>query len=174
MNLVTDGLPALALGVEPAGLTTMRRPPHRPEETIFSRGLGRHVVMVGTIMALLSLGAAFWYWRAGDPNWQTFLFTLLTLSQMAHVLAIRSERQSLFRIGLFSNKPLLGAVLLTIVLQLALIYLPVLQPIFKTTAMPLPMLTFVFLLSSVIVLVVELEKYFQRRAVDSKTSVTGI
>jgi Ca2+-transporting ATPase len=163
MNLVTDGLPALALSVEPAESSTMCRPPIHPEETIFSRGLGRHVIWVGLVMALISLTSTFWYWRAHDPDWQTFLFTVLTLSQMAHVLAIRSEHESLFRIGILSNKPLLGAVLLTVVFQLALVYIPFLQAIFNTNAMPLPTLGLALVLSSIIFVLVELEKLLLRR-----------
>jgi P-type Ca2+ transporter type 2C len=163
MNLVTDGLPALALSVEPAEASTMRRPPYRPDETIFSRGLGRHVVWVGMVMAALSLGAAQWSWRTHDPHWRTFLFTVLILSQMAHVMAIRSERQSLFQIGILSNRPLLGAVVLTVILQLALVYLPFLQAIFRTTAMPFSKLALAFVLSSVIFVAVEAEKYLLRR-----------
>ena len=127
MNLVTDGLPALALGFEPAEADTMQRPPYDPAESVFSRGLGRHVVWVGLLMGMLSLGMGYWFWSQGDPHWQTVVFTSITLSQMAHVMAIRSERQSLFHIGLFSNKPLLAAVALTCLLQLALVYWPPLQ-----------------------------------------------
>jgi Ca2+-transporting ATPase len=163
MNLVTDGLPALALGVEPPEYDAMRRPPYPPNETIFARGMGRHVIWVGVLMTLLSLGPGYWLWRAGDTNWQTFLFTILTLSQMAHVLAIRSERQSLFRIGLLSNKPLLGAVLLTVILQLALIYLPFLQVFFKTKPLPLPYLALALALSSFVFIAVESEKWIARR-----------
>ena len=162
MNLVTDGLPALALGLEPAEADTMRRPPYRPDESFFGRGLGRHVIWVSILMAALSLGPGYWYWRAGDPNWQTMLFTSLTLSQMAHVMAIRSERHSLFKIGLLSNKPLLGAVALTILLQFALIYVPVLQAFFKTTPLPLPHLILTIALSGAIFVAVELEKLFAR------------
>jgi len=162
MNLVTDGLPALALGVEPPESDTMRRPPYPPSETIFARGMGRHVIWVGIMMAILSLGSGYWLWRTGDAHWQTFLFTTLTLSQMAHVLAIRSERQSLFRIGLLSNKPLLGAVALTMVLQILLVYIPVLQTFFKTTPMPPAYLLLAFALSSIIFSAVELEKWIAR------------
>ena len=158
MNLVTDGLPALALGVEPAEADLMQRPPYRPDESIFARGMGRHVIWVGLLMGFLSLGVGYWYWRAGDSNWQTVLFTTLTLSQMAHVMAIRSERRSLFQIGLMSNKPLLGAVSLTVVLQLALLYLPFLQAMFKTRALSLQDLVLTLTISSVIFVAVELEK----------------
>ncbi|MBK5293620.1 MAG: cation-translocating P-type ATPase [Acidobacteriia bacterium] len=163
INLVTDGLPALALGVEPPEPDTMRRPPYRPNENIFGRGLGRHVIWVGLLMGILSLAPGYWYWRAGDPNWQTLVFTTLTLSQMAHVVAIRSERQSLFQMGLLSNKPLLGAVSLTVVLQLALVYVPFLQVFFKTNPLPLPDLALTIALSAVIFVAVEIEKWFARR-----------
>ena len=163
MNLVTDGLPALALGLEPAESDTMRRPPRQPKESIFARGMGRHVLWVGFLMGLLCLGVAEGYWHAGDPKWQTMVFTTLTLSQMAHVMAIRSERRSLFEVGLLSNKPMMGAVALTFVLQLALVYVPFLQSIFKTVALPLPDLILTLVVSSVTFWAVETEKWFLRR-----------
>ena len=163
MNLVTDGLPALALGVEPSESDTMCRPPRQPRESIFARGMGRHTIWVGFLMGLLSLGIAEGYWQAGDPKWQTMVFTTLTLAQMAHVMAIRSERRSLFEIGLLSNKPLLGAVALTVVMQLALVYVPFFQSIFKTIALPLPDLILTLVVSSLIFWAVEVEKWFLRK-----------
>ncbi len=136
INPVTDGLPGLALGVEPPERDTMRRPPHHPQENIFGRGLGRHVAWVGLVMGLVSLGMGYWAWQAGWDHWQTMAFTTLTLSQMGHALAVRS-RESLFKVGLLSNRALLGAVMLTFVLQLAVIYVPFLQELFKTNALPL-------------------------------------
>jgi Ca2+-transporting ATPase len=165
MNLMTDGLPALALSAEPPESDTMRRPPYPPSESIFARGMGRHVVWVGLLMGLLSLGVGYWYWRAHDPNWQTMIFTTLTFSQMAHILAIRSERQSLFRIGLFSNKALLAAVGLTVVLQLALLYISELREVFRTTALPPADLAATAGLAVVIFCAVELEKWFLHRKV---------
>ena len=114
-------------------------------------------------MVFLSLGPGYWYWRAGDPNWQTLLFTMLTLSQMAHVMAIRSERQSLFQIGLMSNKPLLGAVFLTVVLQLALVYCAVSAGILQDQAAASgPDLALTMALSSVVFVAVEIEKLLAR------------
>ena len=121
MNLMTDGLPALALSAEPSESDTMQRPPPAPSESIFAQGMGLHVVWVGLLMGILSLGVGYGYWKARDPKWQTMIFTTLTLCQMAHVLAIRSERRSLFQIGVFSNKPLIAAVSLTVMLQLTLL-----------------------------------------------------
>jgi Ca2+-transporting ATPase len=163
MNLVTDGLPALALGVEPPEADLMQRPPHRPDESIFARGMGRHVIWVGLLMGFLSLGAGYWYWRNGDSNWQTVLFTTLTLSQMAHVMAIRSESRSLFQIGLMSNKPLLGAVSFAVALQLALVYLPFLRTVFGTRGLPLRDLALTIAMSSVIFIAVEFEKRILQR-----------
>jgi len=162
MNLVTDGLPALALGVEPPEQDVMHRPPIRPGESIFARGLGRHVLWVGVLMGLLAIGVGYAYWSIGDRAWQTMLFTTLTFSQMAHVLAIRSERHSLFRLGLLTNKPLLAAVLLTFVLQLALLYVPWLQDLFRTVALEPADLGLTMALSAVIFVAVELEKWLLR------------
>ncbi len=162
MNLVTDGLPALALAMEPAESDTMRRPPFAPQESVFARGLGRHIIWVGILMACLSIGVGYGYWRVDHPNWQTLLFTTLTLSQMAHVMAIRSERNSLFRIGLLSNKPLLAAVILTIVLQLSLIYVPFLQGVFRTRALSPFDLGLSILLSCSVFAAVEIEKWLMR------------
>lgn len=148
--------------MEPAESEIMRRPPFSPQESIFARGLGRHIVWVGILMASLSMGVGYGYWRADHPNWQTMVFTTLTVSQMAHVMAIRSERDSLFRIGLLSNKPLLAAVLLTIILQLGLIYAPVLQGVFGTSALSPLDLGLSILLSGCVFAAVELEKWLLR------------
>jgi Ca2+-transporting ATPase len=167
INLVTDGPPALALSVEPAERDAMRRPPYHPNENIFGRGMGRHILWVGVLMSLLSLGVGYWYWQTGDANWQTMVFATLTFSQMAHVLAIRSGRDSLFRIGLLSNTPLLGAVILTFVLQLAVIYVPFLQEFFNTLALPAGALALSLAVSSVVFWAVEVEKWLMRRSAEA-------
>ncbi len=162
MNLVTDGLPALALAGEPAETETMMRPPHPPGESIFARGLGRHVLWVGLLMGVLSLCAGYAYWHAEDPSWRTILFSTLTLSQMAHVLAIRVERQSVFPAGFFSNRWMIRTVTLTVLLQLALIYTPFLQKLFYTQALSPRDLAIVLAMSSAIFFAVELEKWMTR------------
>jgi Ca2+-transporting ATPase len=164
INLVTDGLPGLALTVEPAEPGTMRRPPHSPQESIFGRGLGRDILWVGLLVGLVSLVVGFWAWSTGRPTWQTMVFTTLTLSQMGNALAIRSERSSLFNIGLRSNMPLLGTVLLTFVLQLMVVYLPFLQSIFEVTALPLGDLAISLVLSTVPFWVIEVKKWLTRRS----------
>jgi Ca2+-transporting ATPase len=163
INLVTDGLPALALGLEPAERSTMQRPPHRPNESIFARGLGVRVLVLGLLTGAASLGVGFGYWMAGRAAWQTMVFTTLTLAQMALALGLRSDRDSLLRIGLGTNKPLLGAVALTVGLQAALIYLPFLQDIFHTTPLAMGDLALSLGLSGLVLAVVEVEKWWRRR-----------
>ena len=162
VNLVTDGLPALALGLEPAERDIMQRPPYPPGESIFARRLGWHIVWVGLLIGANTLGVGYWYWSHAEPQWQTMVFLTMTLTQMAHVLAIRSERDSLFRIGLRSNKPLLMAVLLTIGLQLAVVYLPFLQGLFATVTLSAGDLILSIALSSLVFWAVEIEKWWTR------------
>ncbi|MDK1079891.1 MAG: cation-translocating P-type ATPase [Anaerolineae bacterium] len=163
INLVTDGLPGLALAFEPAERDTMTRTPYHPKENIFGRGMGRHILWVGLLMGFVSLGMGFWFWRAEDPAWQTMVFTTLTLSQMGHALAIRSGKESLFTSGLFTNKALLGAVILTFALQMAVVYVPFMQEVFTTTGMSFADLAVSLALSTVVFWGVELEKWFLRR-----------
>jgi Ca2+-transporting ATPase len=163
INLVTDGPPALALSAEPAEQGIMRRPPRPPRESVFARGLGRHVVWVGVLMALVSLATGLWYSQIAPEIWQTMVFTTLTLSQLSHVMAIRSGDESLFRAGLLSNTPLLGAVALTFVLQLLAIYTPFFQRFLETEALPLADLAIAVALSTIIFWAVEVEKWLGRR-----------
>jgi Ca2+-transporting ATPase len=160
---VTDGLPGLALAAEPAERGIMQRPPRPPRESLFDHGLWQHILWVGLLIGGLCLLVQAWAIETGHAHWQTMVFTVLTLSQMAHVLAIRSETVSLFRLGLASNRPLLGAVLLTFVLQLATIYVPLLNPIFKTEPLSLVELLICLGASAVVFIAVELEKFWLRR-----------
>jgi P-type Ca2+ transporter type 2C len=140
----------------------MSRPPRDPQESIFAHGLGGHIIWVGLLMAAVAILTQAWFIGGSQAHWQTMVFTVLCLSQMGHVLAVRSERDSFFTQGAWSNKPLVGAVLLTFALQLATIYVPWLNPIFKTTPLTAGELAVTLLLSSVVFLAVELEKAFKR------------
>jgi len=163
VNLVTDGLPGLALAAEPAERGIMRRPPRPPQESLFAHGLWQHILWVGLLIGGLCLLVQAWATATGHAHWQTMVFTVLTLSQMAHVLAIRSETESLWRLGLGSNRPLLGAVLLTFALQLATIYVPALNPIFKTEPLSLAELMLCLGAAAVVFMAVEIEKAWLRR-----------
>jgi len=163
INLVTDGLPGLALAAEPAERDTMQRPPRAPQESLFARGMWQHILWVGLLLAGLCLLVQVWAMSTGHANWQTMVFTVLTLGQMAHVLAVRSETESLFLLGLGSNRPLLGAVLLTFGLQMATIYVPLLNPVFKTQPLTLVELLICLGAASVVFFAVEIEKVWLRR-----------
>ncbi|MEW6713753.1 MAG: calcium-translocating P-type ATPase, PMCA-type [Nitrospirota bacterium] len=163
INLMTDGLPALALTVEPEEGVVMKRPPRHPKESIFAYGLGIHAIWVGLLMAGAVIFIQAWSISTGHAHWQTMVFTVLCLTQLGHVLAIRSERESLFKIGLLSNKPLLGAVLLSFISQMATIYVPFLNPIFRTEPLTAGELIFTLALSSIVFIAVEIEKLWYRR-----------
>jgi P-type Ca2+ transporter type 2C len=163
INLVTDGLPALALAVEPAEGDVMKRPPRHPQESIFAHGLGLHALWVGLLMAGIVLTVQARAIASENASWQTMVFTVLCLTQLGHVLAIRSEKESLFRIGLFSNKYLLLAVALTFCLQMATVYVPALNQVFKTAPLTFDELLMALVLSSIVFFAVELEKLIKRK-----------
>ncbi|GJM23421.1 MAG: ATPase [Planctomycetota bacterium] len=162
INIVTDGLPGLALGAEPEERGVMQRPPRRPDESLFANGLGLHVIWCGVLIGCFSIGVQAWAWHAGSAAWQTMAFTVLTLCQLAHVLAIRSERESCWQRGVFTNPPLLAAVLLSVVLQLGVVYVPALQDLFHTQALSGLELLVCFGVASLVFLAVELQKSWQR------------
>lgn len=163
INLITDGLPGLALVAEPAEPDIMRRPPRPPGESIFARGLGQHVLWVGILMAGVTLATQAIAYRSGTAHWQTMTFTVLALSQMGHVLAIRSERESLLRLGLRSNPYLLAAVALTVGLQLAALYVPAMARVLKAEPLTLEELGVCLALSTMVLGGVEVEKLLLRR-----------
>ena len=170
INLVTDGLPALALTAEPAERGIMRRPPRPMQESIFAHGMWQHMLWMGLLMAALTLLTQAWAFRTGHAHWQTMVFTVLTLTQLVHVMAIRSEKESLFTIGLLSNRPMALALLVTFFLQMATIYVPALHPIFKTEALDIGELAACLVISGVVLLAVEFEKWLVRREWIYRTS----
>jgi Ca2+-transporting ATPase len=164
VNLVTDGLPGLAYAMEPAEKNIMKRPPRHPQENIFT-GMWSQIIWIGLLMGGLCIFTQSWAISSGrdQAHWQTMVFTVLCLSQMGNAFSIRSERESFFSLGLFSNKSMLSAVLLTFVLQMAVIYVPFLNPIFKTAPLSLFELTITLLISTIVFIAVETEKWWLRR-----------
>ncbi|MCW5784447.1 MAG: cation-translocating P-type ATPase [Nitrospirales bacterium] len=163
INLVTDGLPGLALAMEPEERNIMQRPPRPPNESIFADGLWQHILWVGLLMGGVSLITEMWAYEADLGQWQTMVFTVLTLSQMGNVLAIRSEKESFLQRGPLSNPWLFGAVVLTFALQMATVYVPFLNPIFHTMPLPLDQLGLCLILSTIVFFAVELEKLVRQR-----------
>ncbi|EAQ80507.1 cation-translocating P-type ATPase [Blastopirellula marina] len=167
INLVTDGLPGLALAMEPGEPDTMSRPPHPRDEQVLSRGLGWEVIWIGGLMAITSLAAGYFYWSpdASDHRyWRTMVFTVLTFSQMGNALAIRSAQQTLWKIGIFSNWLMLVAVSTTFILQIGVIYIPVFQDLFQTVALAPRDLAIALAISSLVFLAVETNKLLTRAA----------
>jgi P-type Ca2+ transporter type 2C len=163
INLVTDGLPGLALANEKEEPDIMKRPPRPSGESLFARGIGIHIMWVGILMAALTLTTQAWAIRMDNAHWQTMVFTVLSFIQLGHVLAIRSEKQFLFKQGIFSNLPLIGSVLLTFVLQIMVIYLPVANKIFKTQPLELNEFLICIGVATVLFHAVELEKFIKGR-----------
>ena len=168
INLVTDGAPALALGVEPAHPRAMKQPPRDPSSSILGDGLWQHAVWVGLLMAGLVLGvqALSYHGGAGEETWRTMVFTVLAFLQLSHALVVRSERESILTLGLRSNMVLLVVLIGSVLVQLALIYVPALQPIFETTALSATELGLVLLVTPAPFVAVEIEKWVRRRRED--------
>jgi Ca2+-transporting ATPase len=163
INLVTDGLPGLALSVEGEERDIMQRKPRPFSESIFAHGLWQHMIWVGLLIAGLSLFALAWAQMQESSHWQTMVFTTLTFAQLVHVMAIRSDRESLLVLGLHTNLPLLLTVFFTVLLQLAVIYLPFMQAIFKTQPLSGYELGICAALASVVLVAVEIEKWLMRK-----------
>jgi len=165
INLVTDSLPALALAAQPPERDVMQRTPRSPQEGLFARGIGLYIVIAGLIMAGSALGIQVFAIKTGRP-WQTMVFTVLCLSQMANVLSIRSERSVFTGNTMFSNRYLLGAVGLAVILQMATIYIPFLNTIFRTQPLSIADLALTLAFASVVFISAELWKVFRKHGVN--------
>jgi Ca2+-transporting ATPase len=170
MNLVTDGLPALALAVEPPEPDVMERPPFSPRESIFARGLGSYMIRIGIVFAVITIILMEWAYHhshaAGyqghEDTWKTMVFTSLCLAQMGHAIAIRSNNRLTIEMNPFSNPFVLGSVIVTTILQLMLIYVPPLQSFFGTHALSLEELAICIGFSALMFVWIEGEKIFFR------------
>jgi P-type Ca2+ transporter type 2C len=170
MNLVTDGIPALALALEPGESDVMQRPPFQPSESIFARGLGAYIIRIGLVFGIVTIGLMKWAFDRthavdypGDPDtWKTIVFTTLCIAQMGHALAVRSVNKLVIEINPFSNPLLLWAILGTILLQLAVVYIAPLRSFFGTHPLSLFELGVCFGCSLLIFVWIEGEKLFVR------------
>jgi Ca2+-transporting ATPase len=172
INLVTDGLPGLMLVKERAEPDIMQRPPRAPQENVFAHGMWQHIVWVGVLMGGVALLTQAWAMHDGSAHWQSMVFTVLTLSQLGQILAIRSEHESVFRIGLLSNRYLAVTVALTFLLQTATLYVPALNAVFKTQPLSAGELGLCVALSSVVFFGVEFEKWLRRRGMIYREAAT--
>ncbi|MDO9410889.1 cation-translocating P-type ATPase [Patulibacter sp.] len=127
LNLVTDGLPAMALAVERPEDGVMDRTPTPLRESLLGADRGVRILTRGALLTVLVLVPAYLLWDAGDAAWQSVLFTSIAMAELAGGFAMRSEQVSLRRLGPFSNRALVGAVALTVALQVVLVTVPVLR-----------------------------------------------
>lgn len=133
INLLTDGLPALAIGVDPASPGIMSRPPRDPEENILTRAMFSDILFFGILMCIGTLFLFAFHLPSGGTKAITIAFTTIVMLEMVRVQSVRAK----YRIGIFSNKKLIIAVAISIILQIVIIYTPLLQPIFETTSLAL-------------------------------------
>lgn len=162
MNLLTDSLPGLSLTAEVPESNIMERPPRDPKEGIFSHGRGLFILKFGLIIGISAL--IFQYFAIkNNLKWQTMIFTALVIGRMSVVMSVRSFVDSVFKIGFFTNKPLIFSVLLTIALQLLIVYTPHMNLIFKTEPLNLRELLYTFALASIVLIGTELEKFIKRK-----------
>lgn len=165
INLLTDGLPGLALVAEPAEEDIMKHPPRPPKENLFADGVASRIVFTALIMTAAALFMQ-WYTISHDYDvraQQTAVFTTLCFVQLAKAQTVRSMYQSIFKIGLLSNRNMLITILLTAALQLVITYVPVLNPIFKTTPMSAHLIEMVLLVTLISTAAIELVKFISKK-----------
>jgi Ca2+-transporting ATPase len=163
LNLLTDGLLGLGLGVEKPESDTMNRPPYSPKEGVFSRGTGRQVVWVGLLIGGLALALGAWYYFTGRPEWQTMVFSFLAFAQVFQALASRSQKDSFFKLGLSGNPLLAGMALLVVVLQLLVLYIPALSSFFDVVPLRGTDLLIAAATGALLFAAIELEKLARNR-----------
>jgi len=173
INLVTDGLPGLALAAEPAEATIMKRPPRNPKQSIFANGMAVTILWVGLLMGMTTLGIQYWAITNGNLHWQTMAFTALCFSQLGQVLAIRSEKESVFKIGFFSNMPLFVTLIFTFLLQILIIYIPYFNVVFKTKPLTISELGITIAVSSIVFWAMEIDKGIRRFSNKERSRING-
>ncbi|MFZ5989948.1 MAG: calcium-translocating P-type ATPase, SERCA-type [Bacillota bacterium] len=134
VNLVTDGLPAIALGLDPAEKDIMMRPPRGAKENIFSSGLLNLILFRGVLIGLSTLAVfvSIHYFTASVEIARTGAFVTLVMTQLIHVFECKSERKNIFEIPLFNNIPLVLSVICSLIMIIGVVYIPVFQGVFKT------------------------------------------
>jgi len=163
LNLLTDGLLGLGMGVEGPERDTMKRPPYSPKEDVFSRGGWWQVSWIGILIGALALGLGSYYFFNGRAEWQTMLFSFLAFAQVFQALASRSSNDSLFKLGVFSN-PLLAVLALVVVgLQLAVLYIPFMSSFFNVVPLSAVDLLIALGTGAVVFVAMELEKVFKKK-----------
>ncbi len=162
LNLMTDGLLGLSMGVEPAERGVMRRPPHAPDTSLWAGGLGRQAAWLGLAIGSMSLAVGYIYYEADRPEFQTMMFTSLAFLQIFQALGSRSTEESLKSLGLRTNKVMLGIVGAVVALQLLAIYTP-LREFLDVEPLPFVDLMLCIAIGVVLLIGIETTKLIRRR-----------
>jgi Ca2+-transporting ATPase len=171
-NLLTDGLLGLGMGMESKERDTMRRPPYAPGESMFSRGVGWHIAVIGPLIGALLIGFGWWHWHAmgltgrGDPNlaaWGTLMFTTMAFMQIGRALASRSFREPFWTLPLAGNQVLLAMIVAVVALQLAAVFTPVLNTFFGAVPMTGAQMLHAIGFALAVLVLMEAEKKVRRR-----------
>ena len=165
INLVTDGLPGLALAAEPAEKDIMKRPPRPPKENLFAGGLISRIVITGFILALAALLTQWWCANKGYDirTQQTAVFTTLCFVQLGNALSVRSAYHSIFSSDIFGNRAMWSTIILTVILQLLIVYVPFLDSIFKTTPLDWNIILMIVIVNFVCIAFIEFVKLINKR-----------
>jgi Ca2+-transporting ATPase len=163
INLVTDGLPALALAAEPADASVMLEPPRSPRQKLLGAETLTSILSSGFLLGSVAFLSGYGYWSLHRLEWQTVIFAIVVFSQLGMAVGCRSESQTILRLGLFSNRPMLYAVAGTAILQVLVMYLPFARRIFVTTPLGAGSLIFSLVVSSIPFLGLEFGKWLRRR-----------
>jgi Ca2+-transporting ATPase len=174
LNLLTDGLLGLGLGMEPADKHTMQRPPRARHEGFLTPALRRHISWIGVLMGVAALGVGYAYYRVGESSWQTMIFTTLAFLQIGQALASRSTDESLFTLGLRSNPTLLLMVLLVFGLQITAIYVPFFDDFFGVTPLSVLELAISAALGTLAFVAIEVEKWLLRRSTRNRHEAVSL
>jgi Ca2+-transporting ATPase len=167
INLVTDGFPALALGVDPPAQDIMERPPLDPEESPISRDMFYMIILVSAVILLGTLGLFWWeYFQSGTDVRvaRTMAFTLVVVFELYFVFSVRSPRRPIWKSRGRSNRGLWVAVLLSLLLQAAVIYVPALQGVFETAPLGIAEWVKVAAVGATVLVAVEAWKAVRYRA----------
>ncbi len=161
LNLLTDGLLGLGMGVERPEPDVMKRPPIASDSQIFDRQTIYYVLITGLLIGTSCMTVSLLIWKSGGP-WQTVLFASLALAQVAQAMSLRSFRSSFFSLGLFTNPLLLAMALCVVLLQGLVIYMPALQTFFRTTFLSANQLLLVALPAIAVFILLEGKKILMR------------
>lgn len=180
MNLVTDGFPALALAVDPKAPDLMQQPPRQTQARLLDGGRLWTIAGEGLMLAVIALTAfsySLFVWQQSIEQARTVAFAVMVAAQLVHAFNCRSDRWSLFHVGVTTNHSLIWAVLVSLALQIAILATPFLQPIFKVAPLPMEDWELVMAVTLIPLAIVETVKWLRRRSgspVDSNNKICGI